>query len=483
MKEETRQAPNGGSASNRTAPAGIAIAPDRSPRLVAIGASAPRSYPLVKSRVSIGADPANDIVLTDSTVSGKHAEIHRSRRGFTVADLASTNGSFVNGNRVAGKSPLKSGDEVSFGAARFRVAGVLPAASRLGRRIAMGLSLVVLAAIGFVGAEFVMDWNRIEQLPTAAASPSPAAGTQPGSAQSIAAQPRSTPAAHARTEVASPAPEKPAGPEPQWLADVNRFRTMCALARVEEDPRLSDADRKHAIYLVKNYGAAARAGHLAGSEMHSEDPSRPYYTPEGKAAAAVSDINQVAGIPGNPSPMWAIGNWMSGPFHRLWILNPALRRAGYGQFCEASYCVAALDLGDGIEHQPAGPLAVPVLFPPAGGTVAMHSFENEWPNPLTSCPGYSIPAGLPLTIQVGRVIDASLSAYSIARDGVPLQACGIDASNYRNPVASEQERVRQVLHSLGAVVIIPRQALFDGRYDASATVNGREYKWSFTIGK
>lgn len=463
----------------------IAADPDLTPRLVAIGASPPRSHPLTGSGVTIGADSANDIVLTDSTVSRNHAEIRRSRRGLTITDLGSTNGTFVNGNRIAGSAQLKAGDEVGFGGARFRLAGAMPSPSRIGRRIAMALSLVALAAIGFVAAEFVLDWNVIEQVGSnPAASPAPSAAVQPKASLSVAAKPRSTPATVARKEAAPPAlSERPSGPEPQWVTDVNRFRTMCGLAPVQEDPKLTDADRKHAIYLVKNYGGAARAGRLLGADMHSEDPSRPYYTPAGRAAAAVSDINQVSGMAKEPPPMWAIGNWMEGPFHRLWILNPALRRAGYGQFCEDSYCVAALNLGDGIEHMAAGALPSPVLFPPQGATLAMRSFGNEWPNPLTSCEGYSAPAGLPLTIQVGRIITAQLSAYSIVRDGEALEACGIDASSYRNPVPAEQERVRDVLHSLGAVVIIPRHPLSEGSYDASATVNGREYKWSFTIGR
>lgn len=469
------------------APAKVQLPADDSPRLVAIGGSAPRSYPLTNPCLSIGADTANDVVIADPTVSRKHAEIRRSRSKLTINDFGSTNGTFINGKKVTGASQLKSGDEVSFGAARFRVAGAVASASRAGRRIMLAVSLVALAAIGFVGAEFVLNWNGIEEVennPAPALSPIAQATAHHKGAESPAAQPKSAPAAVARSETAPSTPaEKPAGPEPQWLKDVNWFRTIAGVTRVAEDPALSAADRKHSIYLVKNYAVAVHGGHLVGADVHSEDPSRPFYTPEGRAAAALSDINQVSGLSKDPSPMWAIGNWISGPFHRLWILNPALRRAGYGQFCENSYCAAALDLGDGIEHLPTGPLAAPVLFPPDGSKLAMRSFGNEWPNPLTSCPGYSVPAGLPITIQVGRMVDAALSGYSISRDGVVLEACGIDASNYNNPVSSERDRVRQVLHGLGAVVIVPRRPLSDGRYDVSATVNGHEYKWSFAIGR
>ena len=54
------------------------------------------------------------IVLGDPNVSRNHAEVRPSGDGFVVADLGSTNGTKVNGVRVA-EQQLRDGDEVTFG--------------------------------------------------------------------------------------------------------------------------------------------------------------------------------------------------------------------------------------------------------------------------------------------------------------------------------------------------------------------------------
>jgi HD-GYP domain-containing protein (c-di-GMP phosphodiesterase class II) len=57
-----------------------------------------------------------EIVLDDSSVSRQHAELHGSSSGWIVRDLQSTNGTFVNGMRLAVEDrPLRSRDIVQFG--------------------------------------------------------------------------------------------------------------------------------------------------------------------------------------------------------------------------------------------------------------------------------------------------------------------------------------------------------------------------------
>jgi len=254
------------------------------------------------------------------------------------------------------------------------------------------------------------------------------------------------------------------------------------LPPVGEDPKLSDADRKHAIYVVKNYEDKVGAGHLLGAEMHDEEKGNPWYTPEGHDAGALSDVNQLWGPESPPSPTWALDNWISGPFHRLWILNPRLHRVGYGEFCEKKYCVTALDLGSGSEPpHGASPLASPIEFPADKSITTLNSFSGEWPTPLTACAGFSFPAGLPATIQLGTLVEAKLSEYQITRDGHGVESCGIDATTYQNPVDAEQERGRAILRELSAAIIIPRYPLQPGRYSVSATLNNHTYQWSFTV--
>jgi hypothetical protein len=64
--------------------------------------------------ILIGRDPQNDVVLDDRRVSRKHAEIRLRLGRYTLYDLQSTNGTYVNGRRVAEKV-LDDGDRISVG--------------------------------------------------------------------------------------------------------------------------------------------------------------------------------------------------------------------------------------------------------------------------------------------------------------------------------------------------------------------------------
>lgn len=56
----------------------------------------------------------------ESTVSRRHASVRLDGHRATVTDLGSTNGTFVNGNKVTGEVGLEIGDVVQFGSVRFR---------------------------------------------------------------------------------------------------------------------------------------------------------------------------------------------------------------------------------------------------------------------------------------------------------------------------------------------------------------------------
>jgi hypothetical protein len=64
------------------------------------------------------------LVLDDGLVSRRHAQIVVSQDAAIVEDFGSANGVFVNGKRVAGSEPLKSGDELTVGKQVFLVRSV-----------------------------------------------------------------------------------------------------------------------------------------------------------------------------------------------------------------------------------------------------------------------------------------------------------------------------------------------------------------------
>lgn len=68
----------------------------------------------------IGRSSACDIVMTDRTVSRRHARLIRRDGKWILQDLASTNGSHLNGRRV-GRCELRPGDELYLGETHLRV--------------------------------------------------------------------------------------------------------------------------------------------------------------------------------------------------------------------------------------------------------------------------------------------------------------------------------------------------------------------------
>jgi hypothetical protein len=87
---------------------------ERLPRLLL---PQPGPYPL-----RIGRDPMNGLRLSDDTVSRSHAELSVHDGLWVLRDLGSTNGTVVNGHRVAGTIVVRDGDMVSFGQLSFRIA-------------------------------------------------------------------------------------------------------------------------------------------------------------------------------------------------------------------------------------------------------------------------------------------------------------------------------------------------------------------------
>ena len=70
---------------------------------------------------SIGRSSASDIVLkSDDYASGRHARLTRHGGLLYVEDMGSTNGTFVNGRKTVGATPLRHGDTVRIGSTIFR---------------------------------------------------------------------------------------------------------------------------------------------------------------------------------------------------------------------------------------------------------------------------------------------------------------------------------------------------------------------------
>lgn len=452
--------------------------PDRvRARLVPLDGSAPAD--LDRDQTAIGTAADNHVILAATTVSRHHAILARNGREYRVIDLNSTNGTLVNGRRIDRSAIVRSGDEIRFGSARFVLRDhpdtlAIPPPARRFSPLAISALVVILFAASFGFAHFLLSFNRLEQ---SASDASPASLASP-------AAPATQPAAASSAGAAPPAPAAPPPPEVlAWLEPLNRYRAMAGLAAVTADPTLSRGDFLHARYLVENYADNIRKGVNLGARMHTEDRTNRWYTEDGSAAAQASDVDEIWDPREKPKSSWALDNWIQVPFHRMPILNPRLHRVGYGAYCEGDVCVAALNVNGGTDPMPAmgQPFAVPVQYPPNGSAMRAWTLDAEWPDPLTSCPGYGPQPGLPITLELGPRITPSVSAFSLTLNRTPVEACEFDANTYRNPDPHIQNLGRSLLSDFGGVVLIPRAPLIPGTYFVSITTADRTYGWSFTI--
>ena len=70
-------------------------------------------------RTTIGRSPDCDVFLDDVTVSRHHAVLIENDRQFTIEDLGSLNGTFLNRRRIEAAEPLEDGDELQVGKYRL----------------------------------------------------------------------------------------------------------------------------------------------------------------------------------------------------------------------------------------------------------------------------------------------------------------------------------------------------------------------------
>ena len=427
---------------------------DRDFRLIGLDDQKSIQHSLSSGRVSVGSAPDNDLVIADSTVSKRHAIVRKRFGRVRVSDFASTNGTFVDGRRVRKSARVDRGAELRFGAVRFAL--VAPAGGRV-RPLTIAALLVAMFAVAFA-VTYYRSARRLEAELRGAQTERAAAVEQ---------------AARARLD----------SPPRAWLAQLNHYRALAKLKPVVEDSALSDGDLRHAEYLVKNHAEAVKRGANLGADAHTEDRSTPFYSDAGRAAAKASNVAQTTLPPaGSLPPVWAIDFWMEGPFHRLPILNPGLARVGYGESCAQGMCAAALNVNAGAPAALAEGLKfdAPIMFPPDGSMVSLLQLDREWPNPLSACPGYEKPVGLPITLQTGEWTDVKLDAYSLRSDSATLEACGFDATTYTSPDDAQQKLVRDILKASGAVLVVPRRPLRPGAtYSVMMTVEGRVYRWAF----
>jgi pSer/pThr/pTyr-binding forkhead associated (FHA) protein len=104
--------------------------------VMSAGPNPGKVFELTMDSMSIGREATNDIVIQEAELSRNHARISRRGATFLLEDLGSTNGSFVNHQRLTAPRMLNPGDDVGFGenvVLSFQGEGASPTVAAPGR--------------------------------------------------------------------------------------------------------------------------------------------------------------------------------------------------------------------------------------------------------------------------------------------------------------------------------------------------------------
>lgn len=146
---------------------------------------------VLEAELTIGREGC-DVVLPDPEVSRRHAALRVTGDGAAVEDFGSTNGTFVNDQRVQGVRALQDGDVVRFGNTEWELRGAAAAAP--------------------VGSPQVTAARAVPAEPPTAAQPAPPAPQAPPAAAPAAAAPVAAGAAPAAAPVGPNAAADAASP-------------------------------------------------------------------------------------------------------------------------------------------------------------------------------------------------------------------------------------------------------------------------------
>ncbi len=229
------------------------------------GAFQSLNFDLVKDDILVGRHDAQ-IVVNDASISGKHARISFSRNQWWVEDLGSTNGTFVNNNRVSVRSKIEDGDVVLFGSIKFKFG----------------------SSVSTAAAPVIADVPTPAPV-TPAVAPAPAPVPAPRAAPVAASRATPAPAAHSMSGTSSPAGAAPiAEDDLAAIRDLNASysrmkeqvgRVIVGQTAVVEDVLIAVFCRAHAL-LVGVPGLAKTLLISTLSRALSLDYKRIQFTPD-----------------------------------------------------------------------------------------------------------------------------------------------------------------------------------------------------------
>jgi serine/threonine-protein kinase len=183
--------------------------------------------------------PGEGKLGNDIEISRRHARVNREPTGFVIEDLGSTNGTFVNGERIAGARVLAAGDKLEMGDTKLTVEVAEPMEDKIIAPTGAPPAVTTFAAIPSDLPPVPSSEPATEPMPAAEAeaAPEPEAAAPPEVVEPAApeAPPEPEPDAVAPPEVVEPpAPEAP--PEPEAAAPPEVAEPAAPEAPPEPEP-------------------------------------------------------------------------------------------------------------------------------------------------------------------------------------------------------------------------------------------------------
>jgi hypothetical protein len=293
----------------------------------------------------------------------------------------------------------------------------------------------------------------------------------------------------------------------------NYYRAAVDVPPIVAEPALNEAALHHAKYLVNNHIEAGDAVFRDGRMLevglnpsaHAESVGNPWYTEDGDKWANFATVIRGSKVPTDGA---ALVDGQAARLSSMIVIDPQLTAVGFGLFCGNDDCAGvivyrrgltksqflALYEGNAMDWNPmlgtmpftTARLRKPIEFPPSGMQFPSRAENSgEYPDPLTSCRGYSKPVGVPIILQLGAPTqgdEVKVSSSSLDEDGSPVEVCSFDGSSYSNPDGTQQEMIRRGLDISGAVVVIPKNPLDPGhKYTVSIVADSEPYSWSFSV--
>jgi hypothetical protein len=244
------------------------------------------------------------------------------------------------------------------------------------------------------------------------------------------------------------------------VARLNYYRALSGITPVELDYGLSHGCQMHANYLVLNRIDLRTVGLGA----HEEDSALAGFSFSGAQAGLSSVIYQGVG------PVAAIDFWMQTFYHRLGLLDPNLKRVGFGT--HGGYQV--LDVQQGRVR---GTLAVPgsALYP-APGIIEVPGFmKEEIPQPVPGDNSVGIPVTVEFFGNAGWSI-TSVTTQLLNLDTAAIVPCYVQTPG--SPLLEDWDYAQ-------LIALIPEDPLPRGHYmtNVAAIVDGQPWgaQWDFSV--